>query len=264
LVKPDAGQARVAGFDVLHQRRQVQRRIALTGQYASVDDLQTGAENLHMMGRLRGLGRAEAGRRAAELLAEFDLADAGRRRVATYSGGMRRRLDLAASLLGHPEVIFLDEPTTGLDLPSRQATWRNISARARDGITILLTTQYLEEADQLADRIALLDGGAIVAQGSPAELKTRVAERRLDLTLADPVSFEGVARRLGDRAVTHDPTQLLLGVATDGSAANVRALLDEVDPHRDAVSAFTVHTATLDDVFLALTQNETRKETADV
>ena len=264
LVKPDAGRARVAGFDVLRQRRQVQRRIALTGQYAAVDDLQTGAENLRMMGRLRGLGRAETERRSAELLAEFDLADAARRRVGTYSGGMRRRLDLAASLLGNPEVIFLDEPTTGLDLPSRQATWRNISARARDGITILLTTQYLEEADRLADQIALLDGGAIVAQGSPAELKTRVAERRLDLTLADPVSFEGVARRLGDRAVTHDPTQLLLGVATDGSAANVRALLDEVDPHRDAVSAFTVHTATLDDVFLALTQNETRKETADV
>jgi len=189
LVKPDAGRARVAGFDVLRQRRQVQRRIALTGQYAAVDDLQTGAENLRMMGRLRGLGRAETERRSAELLAEFDLADAARRRVGTYSGGMRRRLDLAASLLGNPEVIFLDEPTTGLDLPSRQATWRNISARARDGITILLTTQYLEEADQLADRIALLDGGAIVAQGSPAELKTRVAERRLDLTLADPVSF---------------------------------------------------------------------------
>ena len=260
LVKPDAGRARVAGFDVARQRRDVQRRIALTGQYAAVDDLQTGAENLRMMGRLRGLGRSAAGRQAAELLAEFDLADAGRRRVGTYSGGMRRRLDLAASLLGHPEVIFLDEPTTGLDLPSRQEAWRNIGARARDGITIFLTTQYLEEADLLADRIALLDGGAIVAEGSPAELKTRVAERRLDLTLADPVSFENLAQRLGDRAVRRDPAQLLLGVATDGSAANVRALLDEVDPHRDAVSAFTVHTATLDDVFLALT----RKETADV
>jgi ABC-2 type transport system ATP-binding protein len=260
LVKPESGLARVAGFDVVRQRRQVQRRIALTGQYAAVDDLQTGAENLHMMGRLRGLRRAEAGRRAAELLAEFDLVDAGRRRVGTYSGGMRRRLDLAASLLGRPEVIFLDEPTTGLDLPSRQAAWRTIAARARDGITIFLTTQYLEEADRLADRIALLDGGAVVAQGSPAQLKTRVAERRLDLTLADPRCYDAIAHRLGDRAVLRQSDQLRLGVATDGSAAHIRALLDEVDPHREGVSAFTVHTATLDDVFLALT----RKDTADV
>jgi ABC-2 type transport system ATP-binding protein len=261
LVRPDAGQARVAGFDVTRQRRQVQRRISLTGQYAAVDDLQTGAENLRMMGRLRGLSGSAARRRAVRLLAEFDLVDAGDRRVGTYSGGMRRRLDLAASLLGTPEVIFLDEPTTGLDLPSRQATWRNIAALARDGVTIFLTTQYLEEADRLADRIALLDGGALVADGTPAELKTRVAERRLDLTLADPPAYAAVAARLGARAVVREDAQLRLGVATDGSAAHIRALLDELDPMRDAVSAFAVHTATLDDVFLALTRP---KETADV
>jgi ABC-2 type transport system ATP-binding protein len=261
LTRPDGGQARVAGFDVVRQRRRVQRAISLTGQYAAVDDLQTGEENLRMMARLRGLGRADARRRAAELLAEFDLADAGGRRVGTYSGGMRRRLDLAASLVGTPAVIFLDEPTTGLDLPSRQAAWRNIAALARDGVTIFLTTQYLEEADQLADRIALLDAGSIVADGTPAQLKMKVAERRLDLDLADPDRFAGVDLRLGDRAVLRDPDRLRLGVATDGSAAHIRAVLDEVDPHRDAVSTFSVHTATLDDVFLALTRS---KETADV
>jgi ABC-2 type transport system ATP-binding protein len=260
LTRPDAGQALVAGFDVVRQPRAVQRRISLTGQYAAVDNLQTGAENLCMVGRLRGLSRVAARRRAAELLGDFDLADAGARRVGTYSGGMRRRLDLAASLLRTPEVIFLDEPTTGLDLPSRQAAWRTIAALARGGVTIFLTTQYLEEADQLADRIAVLDGGTVVADGTPAQLKTRVAERRLNLTMADRSSYAGVAQRLGDRAVVRNPDQLLLGVATDGTAAHVRTLLDELDPHRDAVSDFAVHTATLDDVFLALTQ----KETADV
>jgi ABC-2 type transport system ATP-binding protein len=261
LTRPDAGRAQVVGFDVIRQRRRVQHAISLTGQYAAVDDLQTGEENLRMVARLRGLGHAEARRRAAELLAEFDLADAGGRRVGTYSGGMRRRLDLAASLVGAPAVIFLDEPTTGLDLPSRQAAWRNIAALARDGVTVFLTTQYLEEADRLADRIALLDAGTIVADGTPAQLKMKVAERRLDLTLADRERFAGVDIRLGDRAVVRDPDRLLLGVATDGSAAHIRAVLDEVDPNRDAVSTFTVHTATLDDVFLALTRS---KETAHV
>src|SRR5262249_47075593 len=155
--------------------------------------------NLYMVGRLRGLSRVAARRRAAELLGDFDLADAGARRVGTYSGGMRRRLDLAASLLGTPEGLFLDQPPTGLGLPSRQAAWRTIAALARGGVTIFLTTQYLEEADQLADRIAVLDGGTVVADGTPAQLKTRVAERRLDLTMADRSSYAGVAHRLGDR-----------------------------------------------------------------
>jgi ABC-2 type transport system ATP-binding protein len=253
LGRPDAGQARVAGFDVVAERRQVRRRISLTGQYAALDELQTGEENLRMMGRLSGLSGAQARRRAGELLEQFDLAEAGRRTVATWSGGMRRRLDLAASLVGRPSVIFLDEPTTGLDLRSRQAVWQVVTGLAGSGVTIFLTTQYLEEADRLADRIAVLDGGRVVADGTPDRLKQQVAGLRLDLELADAAAFDAVAGRLGRRAVQPDRDRLAIGVATDGSAAHVRALLDEVDPARRAVRRFGVHGASLDDVFLALT-----------
>jgi ABC-2 type transport system ATP-binding protein len=166
---------------------------------------------------------------------------------------MRRRLDLAASLIGSPSVIFLDEPTTGLDLRSRQTMWDVIADLARSGVTVLLTTQYLEEADLLADRIAVLDGGRVVAAGRPDELKARVAGQRLDLTLAGRTAFDDVARTLGRRAVTSDPSRLTIGAATGGTAAQVRALLDEVDPDRCAVLRFAVHRATLDDVFLTLT-----------
>ena len=253
LVRADAGRARVAGFDVVADRRQVRRHIGLTGQFAAVDDLQTGEENLRMMGRLAGLPGRAARRRAAELLERFDLAEAGRRTVATWSGGMRRRLDLAASLVREPAVLFLDEPTTGLDPRSRQAVWRVVTDLVGSGVTVFLTTQYLEEADRLADRIAVLDGGRVVADGTSAQLKEQVAGQRLDLVLADPAAFEDVARRLGGRAVRHDRDRRVVGVATDGSAAHVRALLDEVDPARQAVDRFAVHSATLDDVFLALT-----------
>ncbi len=245
----------------------VLQSISLTGQYAAVDDLQTGEENLGMMGRLSRLSGAQARRRARELLDQFDLADAGRRRVATYSGGMRRRLDLAASLVVRPAVIFLDEPTTGLDLRSRQAMWQVITTLAGSGVTVFLTTQYLEEADRLADRIAVVDGGRVVAEGTSAQLKRRIADQRLDLVLADAAAFEEAARALGGRAVQNDPGRLTIGVATDGSAAHVRALLDEVDPGRRAVRTFAMHGATLDDVFLALTGRTTgrpEKETANV
>jgi ABC-2 type transport system ATP-binding protein len=253
LVAADAGTARVAGFDVVRERRQVRRNISLTGQYAAVDDAQTGVENLWMMGRLLGLTRRAARVRAAELLEQFDLADAGRRRAATYSGGMRRRLDLAASLMGRPAVLFLDEPTTGLDLPSRQAMWRVITSLANSGVTVFLTTQYLEEADRLAHRIAVLDRGRVIADGTARDLKAQVAGQRLDLTTVDGPAYETLARRLGRRAVHDDPAARTIGVPTDGSAAHVRALLDELDPTRTAIRAFTVHSATLDDVFLALT-----------
>jgi ABC-2 type transport system ATP-binding protein len=257
LVRADAGQARVAGFDVVADRRQVRRHLSLTGQFAAVDDLQTGEENLRMMGRLAGLSGPQARRRAAQLLERFDLAEAGRRTVATWSGGMRRRLDLAAGLVGHPSVIFLDEPTTGLDPRSRQAVWQVVGDLAGSGVSVFLTTQYLEEADRLADRIAVLDGGRVVADGTSTQLKEQVAGHRLDLVLADAVAFEEVARRLDDRATQRDPGRLTIGVATDGSAAQVRALLDEVDPTRRAVDRFAVHSATLDDVFLALTGHPT-------
>jgi ABC-2 type transport system ATP-binding protein len=205
-----------------------------------------------MMGRLSGLGRAAARTRAAELLDDFDLAAAGRRRVATYSGGMRRRLDLAASLVARPAVIFLDEPTTGLDPRSRQAMWEVVEGLADDGVTVFLTTQYLDEADRLADRIAVIDGGRVVAEGTPTELKRQTGDERLDLVLAAD-AFDAVAAALADRVIASDAGARVIGVATDGSAAHVRALLDEIDPGACAVERFSVHSATLDDVFLALT-----------
>jgi ABC-2 type transport system ATP-binding protein len=253
LAVPDAGRARVAGHDVVRERRQVRARISLTGQHATLDERQTGEENLRMTARLAGLRGPEAARRAAELLERFDLTGAARRRVVTYSGGMRRRLDLAAGLVGRPEVLFLDEPTTGLDPRSRQAMWEVVAGLVGSGVTVLLTTQYLEEADRLAGRIALLNGGRVVAEGTPAQLKTRFARQRLDLTAADPRRFEELRLRVGARAVLTDATRLTVGLGTDGSAGEVRALLDELDPDRSAVGRFAVHAATLDDVFLALT-----------
>jgi ABC-2 type transport system ATP-binding protein len=253
LSRPDGGQVRVAGFDVVTSRHQVRRAISLTGQYAALDETQTGAENLRMMGRLSGLSRRAARARTAELLEQFALTESGRRQVGTYSGGMRRRLDLAASLVGRPSVIFLDEPATGLDLPSRQSMWETVTGLASDGVTIFLTTQYLDEADKLADRIAVLNGGLLVAEGSAAELKQRVAERRLDIQAGSAAGYGSLARSLAGQMVHADPAALTIGVPTDGSAAHVRAVLDRLDPSRQLIRDFAVHDATLDDVFLALT-----------
>jgi len=274
LIEADAGQARVAGFDVVKERSQVRRNISLTGQYAAVDELQTGAENLRMTGALARLPRSAARRRAVELLSQFDLVQAGDRRVGTYSGGMRRRLDLAAGLVVPPAVVFLDEPTTGLDPRSRQQMWQVIAELGESGVTVFLTTQYLEEADRLADQIAIIDGGRVVAEGTAAELKQRIAEQRLDLTLSDPTAFDAAIHRLGDRATGSDRTRLTISVPTNGSSRDVRALLDELDPDRSAIDRFAVHGATLDDVFLALTgqpattqstdHTGTAKETANV
>ncbi|NUK59409.1 ATP-binding cassette domain-containing protein [Streptomyces lunaelactis] len=262
LTTADAGRARVAGYDIVADRGRVRRAISLTGQFAAVDEKQTGEENLRMMARLSGLSRRDARRRAAELLERFDLADAGRRRTGTYSGGMRRRLDLAAGLVGDPEVVFLDEPTTGLDPRSRAELWQVVRDLSDRGATVFLTTQYLEEADRLADRIAVVDGGRLVAEGTAAELKARVAGHRLDLVLNDTAAYW----RLESRAVHRSPGTLTLGLPTDGTAAHVRALLDEVDPDRRDVTRFALHTATLDDVFLALTGSpaRTHKEPAHV
>ncbi|HEX6520014.1 MAG TPA: ATP-binding cassette domain-containing protein [Streptosporangiaceae bacterium] len=261
LSSPDSGAARVAGFDVVRDRHAVRRAISLTGQYAALDEVLTGEENLRMMGRLSGLSRSGARGRAAELLERFALTDDGRRQVATYSGGMRRRLDLAASLVGQPSVIFLDEPTTGLDLPGRQAMWEVVTGLASSGVTIFLTTQYLEEADQLADRIAVLDHGRLAAEGTAAELKQRVAGQRLDLRLADAAAFTDLSRRLNGILLHADPAALTVSVGCDGSAACVRALLDSLDPDRRLVRTFAVRGASLDDVFLALTAPA--KETAN-
>ena len=251
LTTADSGTARVAGYDVVTDRRRVRRAISLTGQFAAVDETLSGEETLRMTARLSGLTRAQARRRAEELLARFGLTDAARRQARTYSGGMRRRLDLAAGLVGSPEpgVFFLDEPTTGLDPRSRRELWQVVRDLADRGATVLLTTQYLEEADQLADRISVLDQGRIVAEGTPEALKSRISGHRLDLVLNSREAYLGLA----GRAVHHSPETLTLGIPTDGTAVHVRALLDEIDPHRADVGRFSVHSATLDDVFLALT-----------
>jgi ABC-2 type transport system ATP-binding protein len=267
LMPPEGGSARVAGYDIVRERSKVRRSISLTGQDTAIDELQTGEENLRMMARLCQLPRARAAARAKELLEQFELVEAGSRRVGTYSGGMRRRLDLAASLIVRPEVLFLDEPTTGLDPRSRQQVWEVVTELTRSGVTIFLTTQYLEEADRLADRIAVVDGGRIVAQGTAMELKQQVAGHRLDLVAADRRAFDALTIQLGSRVALPEPDRLTFSLATDGSAGHVRALLDEIDPGRRAVARFTVHSATLDDVFLAITGHtatQTEKETAGV
>ena len=215
LTEADAGRARVAGFDVRRERSAVRRRISVTGQFAALDDAQTGAENLRMMGRLARLSRKEAAARATELIQQFDLTAAARRRVGTYSGGMRRRLDIAASLVGRPSVIFLDEPSTGLDPQSRLTMWQVIEGLAAGGVTVFLTTQYLEEAERLAETIAVLDGGRIIAQGTAAELKRRVAAQRLDLTCASEAAYEDLTCHFGDRAIS--------GWFLAGSGAGARA-----------------------------------------
>nr|WSZ96772.1 ATP-binding cassette domain-containing protein [Streptomyces sp. NBC_00857] len=249
LTTADSGTARVAGYDTVTDRRRVRDAISLTGQFAAIDEKQTGEENLRMMGRLSGLSRSRAHRHAAELLDRFGLTAAGRRLAVTYSGGMRRRLDLAAGLVGEPRVVFLDEPTTGLDPRSRQELWQVVRDLSAQGTTVFLTTQYLEEADQLADHIALVDHGRLVAEGTSGELKGRVAGHRLDLVMADPHAY----LRLASRAVHHAAESLTVGLPTDGTASHVRALLDEIDPDGTDVIRFAVHSATLDDVFLALT-----------
>jgi ABC-2 type transport system ATP-binding protein len=231
LVRPDAGTATIDGLDVVRDRDAVKAKISLTGQSAAVDEVLTGDENLRMMGALTGLGRAEAAARSRELLARFGLADAARKRVKTYSGGMRRRLDLAISLLTTPPVVFLDEPTTGLDPASRQELWTMIRHLADNGTTVFLTTQYLEEADQLADRIVVLRAGRIAAEGTPGELKARVGGEMVEVHDADGV--------------------VLREVPTDGTVAGLRAALDDLD---DAAGAsISLRRPSLDDVFLTLT-----------
>ena len=251
LLRPDGGVAEVCGYDVTVHPREVQRLISLTGQSAAVDELLTGVENLVLLGRLRRLGRRGARRRAAELLEQFDLADAGRRLVRTYSGGMRRRLDLAASLVVAPRVLFLDEPTTGLDPRSRQTTWAAVRELAADGVTVLLTTQYLEEADQLADRVAFIDRGEIIALGRPADLKAQLAGERVELRIDAP-DMAGRALELAGAGAVASRGGLV--VPTRGSAGEVRDLLNRLDAAGVDVAGVAVHRPTLDDVFLTMTK----------
>ncbi|HWG98277.1 MAG TPA: ATP-binding cassette domain-containing protein [Pilimelia sp.] len=259
LTRPDAGTVRVAGYDVLRQRAAVRRAVGLAGQQVCLDAALTGAENLDLIARLSGWRGPERRRAVAALLERFDLTAAAHRRLGTYSGGLRRRADLAATLLRDPAVILLDEPTAGLDPGSRRELWAVVADLARAGRTVLFTTQYLEEADQLADRITVIDGGRVVADAPPASLKRRFADRRLDLTLAGRAALDGVVGRLAgpagtvDGPVAVDRDALVVSVPVGPTAGEVRDLLDALDPDRTAVRDFAVRTATLDDVFLALT-----------
>ncbi|WP_285488906.1 ATP-binding cassette domain-containing protein [Amycolatopsis taiwanensis] len=251
LLSPDAGQVHVAGHDLVRSPDSVRAAIGVTGQFSAVDNLLTGEENLLLMADLHHLGRQNRRRRATELLERFDLTDAARKPAVTYSGGMRRRLDLAMSLVGTPRVIFLDEPTTGLDPRSRRAMWQMIRELVAGGVTVFLTTQYLDEADQLADRIAVLDHGNLVAEGSPAELKRLVPGGHIRLRFEEPRSLHAAAGVLGEVSVDEDT--LTLQVPGDGGVRSLRALLDRLEDASVEVGELSVHTPDLDDVFLALT-----------
>ena len=251
LIAADSGTMQIAGHDVATDPDGVRALIGVTGQFSAVDNLLTGAENLRLMADLRHLGREAGRRRVAELLQQFDLTDAADKLLSTYSGGMRRRLDLAMTLVGEPRVIFLDEPTTGLDPRSRLTMWEIVRQLASAGVTILLTTQYLDEADQLADRIAVLDQGRIVAQGSPTELKRRMPGGHVRLHFAGPDLWRAAAELLPAAATDQD--QLVLQVPDDGTVDSLRHLLDELHAARIAVERLSIHTPDLDDVFFAVT-----------
>lgn len=253
LIGADAGEVRVAGHDLAREPDAVRAAIGVTGQFSAVDNLLTGRENLLMMADLHHLARGDGRRRADRLLEQFDLVDAAGKPVTTYSGGMRRRLDLAMTLVGSPRVIFLDEPTTGLDPRSRRHLWQIVRDLVATGVTIFLTTQYLEEADELADRIAVLDHGRLVAEGTADELKRRIPGSYVRLRFTDPSGLAAAERVLGQ--VSRDNDALALRVPGDGSLRSLKTLIDRLDAQAIEVEELSVHTPDLDDVFLALTGN---------
>lgn len=253
LLAFDSGAVHVEGYDVVTEADSVRGVIGLTGQSAAIDELLTGRENLVMMGRLYRLTAASAKARAQELLEEFDLIEAAERPAKTYSGGMRRRLDLAVSLIATPPVIFLDEPTTGLDPRSRLAMWEIIKNLLAAGTSILLTTQYLEEADQLADRIVVIDDGKVIAEGTATELKSRVGKDRLELTFKDEAMLAAAVKVLGQQVVDSDEKEYSATVIVKDTNTDVRETLDKLAQEKIPIQAMTIHKPTLDDVFLSLT-----------
>jgi ABC-2 type transport system ATP-binding protein len=255
LIRPDAGDIKVGGNDVTTAPDAVRDLIGVTGQFSAVDNYLTGEENLRLMADLRHLGRAAGRRRTAELLERFDLTDAAHKPLSAYSGGMRRRLDLAMTLVGNPSVIFLDEPTTGLDPRSRRTMWQIIRELSADGVTLFLTTQYLDEADELAGYVAVLDHGRIVAEGTPAELKRRIPGGHIQLQFAEPGALRTAAGLLPE--ATADDTQLILQIPGDGSVDSLRRLLNELDGARIDVKDLSIHSPDLDDVFFAVTGHPT-------
>ena len=258
LVSADGGQAQVAGHDIATSPDGVRAAIGVTGQFSAVDGLITGEENMLLMADLHHLSRAEGRRVTAELLERFDLADAAKKPASTYSGGMKRRLDIAMTLVGDPRIIFLDEPTTGLDPRSRHTMWGIIRELVTSGVTVFLTTQYLEEADELADRIAVLDQGKVVAVGTAEELKRRVPGGHVRLRFADADRLDAAARALGN--ASRDDEALTLQVPSDGGVSALRALLDRLEQAAVEVDELSVHLPDLDDVFFALTGHSAEKE----
>ena len=252
LIHADGGEAALAGYDVNREPARVREVIGVTGQYSAVDELLTGRENLMLMADLYHLGRAGAKARTGELLGQFDLTEAAGTLAATYSGGMKRKLDLAMTLVSDPRIIFLDEPTTGLDPRSRRTMWQIVKDLTKSGVTVFLTTQYLEEADQLADQIALLDHGTLIAQGTPDELKRMIPGGHIRLRFAG-ASTLGKAQAVIARPGKADEEALTLEAPTSGSVQELRAILTGLDDHGVDVAELTVHTPDLDDVFLTLT-----------
>jgi ABC-2 type transport system ATP-binding protein len=258
LVAADSGTVYVAGHDLAHDPDAIRAAIGVTGQFSAVDNLLTGEENLMLMANLNHLGRREGRRRVSELLEQFDLGEAATKPLATYSGGMRRRLDLAMGLVARPRIIFLDEPTTGLDPRSRHVMWQIVRDLVRGGVTVLLTTQYLDEADELSDRIAVLDDGRLVAEGTPEELKRLVPGGHIRLQFADEQALLTAARALGRTPAAGEG--LALNVPSDGSLQSLKALIGRLDHRSISVEGLTIHSPDLDDVFFALTGSEARKE----
>ncbi|WP_332644528.1 ATP-binding cassette domain-containing protein [Aeromicrobium sp.] len=258
LINGDGGSATVGGHDVAKDPDSVRGVIGVTGQFSAVDNLLTGEENLRLMTDLRHLGREAGTVRIAELLEQFDLVEAGSKHLATYSGGMKRRLDLAMTLVGSPRIIFLDEPTTGLDPRSRHTMWQIVRKLVAEGVTIFLTTQYLDEADELADRIALLDGGKIVAEGTPAELKRLIPGGHVTLQFADADALSSAGTAID--GATSDTDALTLDIESDGSVRSLRSILDQLDKTGVEVENLTINTPDLDDVFFALTGSAPKGE----
>ncbi|MFE7100352.1 ATP-binding cassette domain-containing protein [Streptomyces erythrochromogenes] len=264
LVSADGGEATVVGHSLQHSADAIRARIGVTGQFAAVDGLLTAEENMLLMADLHHLDRAEGKRRTADLLRQFELTEVAGKTASTFSGGMRRKLDLAMTLVGNPDLIFLDEPTTGLDPRSRRTMWRLIQQLAARGVTIFLTTQYLEEADRLADRIAVLDKGRIVAEGTADELKRRIPGGHIRLRFPDVRSLDAAARRLARVPGARDEEKLTLQIPSDGSIPALRSVLDLLEGTGVEADALTVHTPDLDDVFLALTGDGSRHHATTV
>lgn len=263
LLKFDGGTVKIHGHDVRKDADAVRKMIGLTGQSAAVDELLTGRENLVMMGRLYRLTKESAKARAQELLEEFDLVDAAERPAKTYSGGMRRRLDLAVSLIAKPPIIFLDEPTTGLDPRSRLAMWEIIKKLLADGTTILLTTQYLDEADQLADNIVVIDGGKVIAEGTASQLKAKVGKDRLEMTFKTAAALKKAVATLGKKVVDSNEKELTATVALQSADKDVREALDALAKAKVAVEGLEIHKPTLDDVFLSLTGKQKARKSEE-